>query len=218
MRLVNRLAGRLNWKGSAELLYWRVKKLEEGKLAGDHFEPFFTTHFELGPADYQGKKVLDVGCGPRGSLEWASMAQERIGLDPLAKAYLKLGARHHQMRYVAGVAEALPFSDGYFDIVSSLNSLDHVDDLDAAISEIARVLKPGGYFLLISDIHDIPTLTEPSAFGWDILARFGPKFEVLKETHYEGHQLYKSIRKGIPFDHQNPTQRYGILTALLQKR
>ncbi|MEL6538159.1 MAG: class I SAM-dependent methyltransferase [Bacteroidota bacterium] len=218
MRLVNRVASRFNWKASAEMLYWRVKKMEEGELHGQHFEFFFTTHFGLSQGDFTGKRMLDLGCGPRGSLEWATQAKERVGLDPLAKRYLKLGADQHQMSYVEGVAEAIPFPDQHFEVVSSLNSLDHVDGLEQAIGEIKRVLKPGGVFLLIADIHQVPTLTEPSAFGWDILARFQPEFQVIRESHYEGHQLYKSIRKGIPFDHQNPKQRYGIITALLQKR
>ena len=41
---------------------------------------------------------------------------------------------------------------------------------------------------------------------------------VVLEHHYEGHQMYKSIRKAIPFDHNNSQKRYGILTVKLQKK
>jgi hypothetical protein len=41
---------------------------------------------------FKGKKFLDIGCGPRGSLEWASQATTRVCADPLAVQYGKLGA------------------------------------------------------------------------------------------------------------------------------
>ena len=132
---------------------------------------------------------MDIGCGPRGSLEWADNTKERIGLDPLAKKYLKLGANQHAMKYVIGTSEDIPFSNNCFDIITSLNSLDHVEDVDKSIQEITRVLKTGGLFLLIVDIHDQATLTEPSAFSWDIMEKIKQDFEVVLEHHYEGHQM-----------------------------
>ena len=121
------------------------------------------------------------------------------------------------MRYVQGGAEQIPFPDDYFDIISSFNSLDHVDDLTKSISEIKRVLKPGGKFLLISDIHSYPTICEPSAFQWDVVHRFSPEFRVIKELHFEGNLMYKSIREGVPFNHDNQEDRYGILTVSFEK-
>jgi ubiquinone/menaquinone biosynthesis C-methylase UbiE len=205
-------------KKRAELLYWQLKKVREGTLTNQHYEPFYTTYFDLKKEDYQGKKVMDIGCGPRGSLEWATMAAECIGLDPLADSYLKLGAVKHRMRYVNSGSESIPFSDNYFDFVTSFNSLDHVDDLDKSISELIRVLKPNGLFLFIADIHDEPTITEPSAFSWDVMEKFKNDFTILTENHYEGHQLYASIRNGIAFDHNNVAKRYGVLTAKLKRK
>lgn len=204
-------------KHGAEWLYWWVQKQRERQLNASHYAYFFTEYFGLNPADYTEKKLLDVGCGPRGSLEWADMAKERIGLDPLAEAYLKLGADQHKMRYLKGQAEAIPFPDGYFDVVSVFNALDHVDDLQRAISEVQRVLRKGGRLLLIADIHPYPTLTEPITLDWQLSDLFD-QMHTIVERHYEGRMLYKSIRAGIPFDHQNLNKRYGILTALLQKQ
>ena len=105
--------------------------------------------------------MLDIGCGPRGSLELADTALERVGLDPLAKEYLKLGDASHMMTYVASRSESIPFADGYFDIVCSFNSFDHVADLKRTIiAEIVRVVKPGGLFLLLSEVNHAPTKTE----------------------------------------------------------
>ena len=87
---------------------------------------------------------MDIGCGPRGSLEWAEMATVRVGLDPLAESYRELGTEEHRMQYVASGSENVPFPDGTFDIVTSFNSLDHVHNLNKTIREIKRVLKPGG--------------------------------------------------------------------------
>lgn len=145
-----------------ELSFWQgVARREDGNLRNDHYEWFYTSYFSLTPADYQDRRILDIGCGPRGSLEWADVASERIGLDPLVDQYRELGIGQHKMTYVNSGSESIPFPDGYFDIVTSFNSLDHVDDLDKTVSEIARVTTSGGMLLIISDVNHVPTPTEP---------------------------------------------------------
>lgn len=222
LQLINQLASRIpasvKVKHFSEWLYWQLRKWKEGELKGNHYEFFFTQYFGFSKEDYFGKKILDIGCGPRGSLGWADGTAQRVGLDPLADRYLKMGAASHKMEYVNGNAEAIPFPEDYFDVVSSFNSLDHVDDLGKSMAEIKRVLASGGHFLLISDIHDKPTITEPAAFSWQIVKEFAPEFELLWEKHYEGHMLYKSIRRGIAFDHSDLSSRYGVLCALFQKK
>jgi len=207
-------------KGHHELAYWQKRKAAEGTLANEQYQAFYTSHFGLSCDDYAGKRVLDIGCGPRGSLEWASMAAERIGVDPLAAEYRKLGAADHQMRYVACGAEHIPFADGHFDIVTSFNSLDHVDDLDETIAEIGRVVRPGGLFLLLTDVNHDPTPAEPIVFGFDVVDGFLPAFEVLETRHYEKRirGLYQSIDADVPYDHADRTRRYGILSAKLRRR
>ena len=212
-----KLLGKKRQKEFYEWLFWKFKKIKEKRLTNHHYEYFFTKYFGFSLQDYQNKTVLDIGCGPRGSLEWAKIASERIGLDTLADKYVKMEGKYHEMKYVQGGAEKIPFSENYFDFISSFNSLDHVDDLFLSIHEIKRVLKPKGYFLLIADIHSYPTFCEPSAFSWDIVNQFTPEFKVLQENHFEGNLMYKSIRKGIEYNHDDLTERYGILTVLFQK-
>ena len=72
----------------------------EGSLANTHFKYFYTAHFGLTDGDYAGKFVADIGCGPRGTLEWATMASRRVGVDPLANGYVRLGASRHKMEYI----------------------------------------------------------------------------------------------------------------------
>ncbi|MBW2459229.1 MAG: class I SAM-dependent methyltransferase [Deltaproteobacteria bacterium] len=207
-------------KGHHELAYWRKRKAAEGTLGNDHYEAFYTSHFGLSHDDYAGKRVLDIGCGPRGSLEWATKARERVGLDPLAAEYRKLGAAEHQMRYVACSAEHIPFADGHFDILCTFNSLDHVDDLEATIAEIGRVVAPGGLCLLLTDVNHDPTPAEPITFSFDVVDSFRPAFEVIETGHHEKRirGLYESLAEDIPYDHDDPSRRYGILSAKLRRR
>lgn len=74
-----------------ELKYWKRKEKVEKTLSNQHYFPIFTEMFGLGYEFYAGKSIVDIGCGPRGSLEWANNASSRVGYDPLAKEYLKLG-------------------------------------------------------------------------------------------------------------------------------
>ncbi len=202
-------------KREGELSYWSVRKNEEGQLENWWYERFYTEHFGLTLADYAGKRVLDIGCGPRGSLEWAATALERVGVDPLAEEYLKIGAAEHGMTYAAAPAESVPYADGYFDIVCSFNSLDHVDDLDDAIREIKRVAAVGGLVLLLTDVHEEPTPQEPICFGWDVVSRFTPELAPQSIRCYEkqGGGMYQSIDQGVLFDHADREQRYGVLSA-----
>jgi ubiquinone/menaquinone biosynthesis C-methylase UbiE len=211
----------MDTKAQAELVYWRniKQKTKNAPLSCSHYEYFYTTHFSLSKSFYNNKRVLDIGCGPRGSLEWADNTQQRIGLDPLAKSYRELGIDSQKMLYVAGAAENIPFPDDYFEIVTSFNSLDHVDNIDKTIEEIIRVIKPGGMFLLITDVNHQPTATEPVSFSWDIIHKFMPRLKMLEKKHYEKGTsgMYDSIKAGTMYDHSNPRQRYGILSAKFLK-
>lgn len=202
-----------------EWLYWLTARVRSGPLSNDHYVQFYTDHFGLSPAYYDGKRILDIGCGPRGSLEWAGNAAERVGLDPLAAHYQGLGAAKHQMRYVATGAESIPFPDGHFDVVCSFNSLDHVDSLDRVIAEIGRVVKPGGVFLLITDVNHAPTLTEPLSFSWDIVHRFIPPLELSDARRFEKRDggVYQSLIRAAVYDDADPRPRYGILSARFRK-
>ncbi len=216
----------LSEKENAEMAFWESRTLDNGMLSNDHYEYFYTTHFGIENSYYRDKKILDIGCGPRGSLEWATEAQVRVGLDPLADAYRRLGTERHGMEYSANAAENIPYANEYFDIVCSLNSLDHVDNLNLVIPEIIRVLAPEGLFLLLTDIHLHPTVLEPAAFSWDIVERFSPELEIVEQFHFEYSvksaegfgDIYQSLKNAIPFNHSDPTERYGIISALFRKR
>ena len=210
-------------KHRSELAYWRERRRQQGPLeeGAPLYRWFFCDFFELSDADFAGRRILDIGCGPRGSLEWADMAAERVGLDPLAEEYVRLHESPQQMQYVAGGAEEIPFDDGHFDYVSTFNSLDHTDDVDAAIAEITRVTRRGGSLLLLCDVGHEPTPTEPQAFGWEITDRFAGDWNVAWRRDYERptDNMYENLRQhDRPFDHGNPQHRPGVLAAHLHRR
>ncbi len=106
---------------------------------------------ELG-MDLQGRRTLDVGCG--GGLlaeEFVRLGCAVTGIDPSAKSLEAARAHASQeglaIEYGQGVGESLPFPDGAFEIVYCCDTLEHVEDLDKVLGEIARVLSPGGVFL-----------------------------------------------------------------------
>lgn len=206
-------------KATHELKYWARVKDKERVLHNSWYEYFFTLHFGLQRDYYADKRVLDIGCGPRGSLEWADMTALRVGLDPLADSYRSLGADRQKMTYASAPAEAIPYPANYFHVVSSFNSLDHVDDVDAVLREIVRVVCPGGLFLLLTDVNHPPTICEPRSFSWDLVNQIKAMFLLIDERHFEktAAGMYQSLTAGIAYDHTNSAARYGILSAKFRK-
>ena len=195
--------------------FWQGRFEAEDGVLGHHGKELYCDHFGVGADFYAGKRVLDVGCGPRGTFEWADMAAVRVGLDPLVPRYRELGIDSHAMTYVAAPAERMPFEDGSFDIVTSMNSLDHVDDVRAAVAELGRVAAPGGTWFLLVEAGAPPTATEPQTIAWDFT-------ETLHEwdTEWsrrialdEAHDVYGSLGRGIQWD-GGP----GLLMARLTRR
>lgn len=203
-----------------ELGYWTERKAVEGVLNNSHYEFFYTTHFGLSRSFFEGKKILDIGCGPRGSLEWADMASERIGIDPLAGAYRPLGIPGHQMHYACAGSEKTPFKDGVFDVVCSFNSFDLTDNFEETAEEIVRVMAPKALFLLLTNIPgNRPVHSDLPAFSWDIIDKFSPPLNLIEEVHFEKSEngIYESLRKKVPFRHKDLTPRYGVLSAKFTK-
>ena len=163
--------------------------MKEKKFSNKHYEYFYTKHFGFEKEFYTNKTILDIGCGPRGSLNWATNAQRKIGLDPLAYKYIELGSDTSKMDYVTAYSEKIPFEDNSFDIICSFNPLDHVESIEQSLKEIKRALKPNGLFLLIIDIHPYKTITEPHAISWKISATVEKKLKLIKNTSFKAKKV-----------------------------
>lgn len=108
-----------------------------------------------------GMKVLDAGCGP-GILINQLEAMYKIkgyGCD-LSRLALKRAKEcgSKKITYKNSVLEKMPFPKNYFDAVVSFDVLEHVENKEKVLSEIARVLKPGGRLLIYAvSIRDLFT-------------------------------------------------------------
>ncbi|MCP4136310.1 MAG: 3-demethylubiquinone-9 3-O-methyltransferase [bacterium] len=97
------------------------------------------------------KTLLDVGCGGGFlSEELAKIDLDVTGID-ISKESIEAAKRHAKqenlnIKYLAGIGEDLPFESNSFDFVCCCDVLEHVQDPDKVIGEIARVLKKDGIF------------------------------------------------------------------------
>lgn len=94
-------------------------------------------------------RVLDIGSGTGSNLRLLRELgfQKYVGLDSRENA-LRYCSRKGFSRVLKGDACALPFLDGTFDFILATDVIEHIDDDELAIREIARVLRPGGKALI----------------------------------------------------------------------
>jgi SAM-dependent methyltransferase len=109
-------------------------------------------------------RVLDVGCGEGqvARLALARGAATAIGVDPTWTQVQEAAARGGGASYGRAGAGALPLADASFDAAVACLVFEHIRDVDDAIAEVARVLRPGGRFLFLLN-H--PLLQTPNS-GW----------------------------------------------------
>lgn len=109
----------------------------------------------LGPAE----SALDLGCGD-GRLTERVAAGDLTGADVSAVALERARTRLEDVRLVELEPDApLPFEDGEFDLVLCAETIEHVRDVQLFLSEIRRVLRPGGTLALTTPAS--PALARP---------------------------------------------------------
>src|SRR5918992_5097831 len=106
-------------------------------------------------APRQGERILDVGCGP--GYYVAELAEQVgdggsvVGVDlsaPMLAVATQRCAELANTEFREGDATALPVDDASCDAVVSVQVLEYVPDVEAALAEMRRVLKPGGRVIL----------------------------------------------------------------------
>ena len=159
-------------------------------------------------------QVLDVGCGDG----QVSRLVKRLGagfvagIDPTWNQVTVAAERGGGLHVTKAGADGLPFFDETFDAVVACLVFEHIQDVDTAISEVARVLRPGGRFCFFlnhpllqtpgSGLIDDQILDPPEQY-W----RIGP-YLIEQESNEE---VEKDIF--IPFIHR-PLSRY--VNALIE--
>lgn len=117
-------------------------------------EPYEFSNRIHGYENSRGKRVLDVGCGNGYVLSrYARHGAEVCGID-LTETALNLSRRRFELEGLKGEFRAtdgnrIPYPDASFDIACSMGVLHHIEDPRPMLTEMARVLRPGGRLILM---------------------------------------------------------------------
>lgn len=96
-------------------------------------------------------RLLDVGCGAGYHVQHLARKADRVVATDVDRVSLPIARRRVRSRRVTFVrfdGRRLPFADASFDAVTLLDVLEHVADREALVAEVARVLRPGGVWIV----------------------------------------------------------------------
>ena len=161
-------------------------------------------------------RVLDIGCGP-GLMTEALVERggEVWGLDFLesalawARAEAEKASWGDRAHYVVGDAQALPFSVATFDTVIAMGVLEYLSDAHRFVSEVRRVLQPGGLLVVA-----VPSRIAPYHLAQRFLDRFvGPPYRGIRRL------VAGSVRRShIPDHPRHPLAPWGLDRILARAR
>lgn len=143
--------------GQSQVTYAKIAPFEQ---YASRYESWFSKHrfayeSELEAVRRQlpwGKNGIEIGVG---SGRFAAPLGIKLGLEPSAK--MRKIAHRRGVDVVAGVAEAIPFSDSTFDFALLVTTICFVDNLQVSFAEAYRILKSGGYLIIGFIDRDSPT-------------------------------------------------------------
>ena len=139
----------------------------------------FRRRFDWAPNSLHPGTLIDVGCGDGAFLLDAQKAGWNVsGLETSETAVSN--AKALGLTVLHGSLEDRPFGDSQFDIVRMWSVLEHVPDANAALLEVVRLLKPGGWAIIQVPNADslARRLTRSRWSGWDLpahLTHFTPE-------------------------------------------
>ena len=136
-----------------------------GPLGGLHLlNEIRVPYFERVLGGYAGKRILDVGCGGGVFSEALARAGANVlGFDASERSLE--AAREHareaglEIDYRLALAEAFE-PDGTFDVVTAVDVLEHVEDVDATLDMCTSALKPGGVFGVLTHNQTLEAFEE----------------------------------------------------------
>lgn len=142
-----------DWKERTE------RRLNEEATFAEPVLASLEVYFNL---DFRGKRVLVVGAGTGAELfSLQKKGADVYGLEPYPPAVkiLKIKAGFNGLevaRITEGIAESLPYEDGFFDFIYCYTVLEHVQDVEKALDEMVRVCSPGGNIFLETPNYRMP--------------------------------------------------------------
>jgi demethylmenaquinone methyltransferase/2-methoxy-6-polyprenyl-1,4-benzoquinol methylase len=155
-----------------------------------------------------GDVVLDLAAGTgASSVPIVGLGARVIACD-FSQGMLEVGRhRHPELDFVAGDALSLPFRDQVFDAVTISFGLRNVADIDAALTELARVTRPGGRLVVL---ETSAPQRQPLRAGHDLYVnRMLPRLARLVASNGEAYEyLAESVR-----DWPSPADLAGRLVA-----
>jgi SAM-dependent methyltransferase len=96
--------------------------------------------------------ILDYGCGTGGNTRFYASVGSVVGIEPESSA-IRLAQARGEAQYCCGRGNELPFRAEAFDAVVASDVLEHIEDDRSAMSEITRVLRPGGTLVITVPAH-----------------------------------------------------------------
>jgi SAM-dependent methyltransferase len=134
---------RLEYTKEVATRYSRFRRIHPGVLA----------HLLLTGRIGATTRVLEVGCGTGNYITTldALVGCPCSGLDPSAEMLAQAERDAGSVRFATGRGEALPYADGAFDLVFSVDVIHHVADRASFYREAFRVLSPDGRVCTVTD-------------------------------------------------------------------
>ena len=153
-------------------------------------------------------RVAEIGSGAHGLIFFFN-AKHGVGVDPLAADYASLFPKwQRRVRTVSAVGERLPFADQSFEVVLCDNVIDHAESPSGIVSELARILAPGGVLYFTVNVHHpIYALASHVHGVWNALGvhyEIGPFAD--HTTHlrlYDARRLFEGLPLRILEEHSN---------------
>lgn len=154
-----------------------------------------------------GQSVVEIGGGPFPAVAAAPAWRRAVAVDPLARSYAEEGLMPPSAAHVVPLdapGERIPLPAGFADLVITENCLDHVSDPAKVLSEIFRLLRPGGLLWLLVDLSNYSDHMHPHPFNEDRVKG------LLRDAGFE------AVRELVS-DHKSHPNAYGEYRGLLKK-
>jgi SAM-dependent methyltransferase len=144
------------------------------------------------PQLHHSSRVLEVGCGTASHLMAVidSTGCRGWGIEP-SEGMRRQAPSHERLTVVDGCAQDLPFADGFFDVVFSVNVIHHVSDRPAHYREARRVMAQGGMICTVTDSTEMIRKRKPLSQYWPTSAeadikRYPTVDSLLDQMHEAG--------------------------------